>query len=85
MYVKGNNKMKFNEYKIKEERLGFQWIEDDILVGDKESPCANCGSPTKYIEICSEAHFCSDECVEEFYRQFEEALRKYEEIFADEM
>lgn len=71
--------MKFNEYKVQEERLGSQWIKDDILVGDEESPCINCGLPTRYIEICSEAHFCSDKCVEEFYRQFEEALRKYEE------
>lgn len=73
--------MKFNEYKIKEERLGGQWIKDDILVGDEESPCANCGSPTKYIEICSEAHFCSDECVEEWYRKFQEACKEIQTEF----
>lgn len=65
--------MKFDAYKIKDERLGCQWIKDDILVGDMESPCIMCGLLTRYVEICSEAHFCSDECVKEWYRKFQEA------------
>lgn len=33
----------------------------------KEQRCIVCGAPTPYIEICSESHFCSTECVNAFY------------------
>lgn len=42
------------------------------MIGTEECKCLTCGTPTKYIEVCSEAHFCSDECIDKFYKQVEE-------------
>lgn len=42
------------------------------MIGTEECRCLACGTPTKYIEVCSEAHFCSDECVDKFYKQVSE-------------
>ncbi len=36
------------------------------MIGTEEKPCLTCGCPTKYIDLCSESYFCSDECVMEF-------------------
>lgn len=61
--------MKFSEYPVKTDSYGFRFAEDDIMVSKTEEPCLNCGKPTKYIEVVSEGHFCSDECVYEFYKK----------------
>lgn len=42
------------------------------MIGNEKCGCFVCGTPTKYIEVCSEAHFCSDECVDKFYKQVSE-------------
>lgn len=42
------------------------------MIGTEECGCLTCGIPTKYIEVCSESHFCSDECVNKFYKQVDE-------------
>ena len=49
---------------------------DGIICGHHEEPCAMCGEPTRFIEICAEAHFCSDECMKQFYDEFEQALAR---------
>lgn len=67
------NQLKFEDYKeITTDQYGFQFVKNGIMIGTKEKRCMVCGSPTKYIEVCSEAHFCSDECVDEFYKQVSE-------------
>ncbi|MFG6378350.1 MAG: hypothetical protein K1W19_08565 [Lachnospiraceae bacterium] len=45
------------------------------MISAEECGCMVCGTPTKYIEVCSEAHFCSDECVDKFYGQVSEFER----------
>ena len=63
--------MKFSE-KFKDIRqLG-------ILKGKNPVPCAICGELTLFIDLYSEAPFCSEECLEEFYRQYWEAEEKYD-------
>lgn len=34
--------------------------------------CLMCGQPTPFIEVYSEAHFCSVECANAFYEQMQE-------------
>lgn len=41
-----------------------------IIKGSKRVPCLTCSEPTEYVEVCSEAHFCSDECVDAFYKSY---------------
>lgn len=59
--------MKFEKYPVTVDRHGFKFAKNDIMVGNAEKICLMCGTPTKYIEVISEAHFCSDECVSKFY------------------
>ena len=51
--------------------------KEDIIKTDKLLKCSICGELTYYIELCSEAPFCSDECLAEFYRQYWEVERKF--------
>ena len=76
--------MRFEEYELKADRYGFQFAKNDIMLGKEENHCMICGRPTKFIEVCSEAYFCSDECVRAFDKMYFEALEqmgeeKYEE------
>lgn len=63
--------MKFSDYPILfTDKHGDSFVRDDtIMVGSTEHPCAMCGKPTKYIDICYEDAFCSDECLESFTEQ----------------
>lgn len=36
--------------------------------------CIICGTPTPFIEICSESHFCSTECVDAFYQMMDDSI-----------
>lgn len=38
--------------------------------------CLICGTPTPFIEICSEGHFCSTECVNAFYNELLKAYNR---------
>lgn len=66
--------MKFEEYELKTDQYGFQFAKSDIMLGKNEHPCMICKSPTKFIEVCSEGYFCSDECVRVFDKMYFEAL-----------
>lgn len=44
--------------------------EGGMIRGKRAEPCCVCGQPTEYVEICAEAHFCSEECLDEFYTEF---------------
>lgn len=66
--------MKFEKYPVTVDKYGFKFAKNDIMVGDTEVSCLICGAPTKYIEVFSEAHFCSDECVDKFYEQLDASI-----------
>ena len=60
--------------KFKEKYSDIKYMDmadNNHLVGDKQG-CLVCGDPTEFIEVCSESHFCSDECEEVFYKQVED-------------
>ena len=61
--------------KFEEKFEDMEYLENDegILKGKNPVPCAICGELTIFIDLCSEAPFCSEECLEEFYRQYWEA------------
>ena len=44
-----------------------------IIKGKKLVPCGICGEPTVFIDLYSEGYFCSEECVEKFYKEYWEA------------
>lgn len=61
--------MKFSEYKIKADRFAFKYAKPGIMLTVTEKPCLQCGTITPFVEVFSESHFCSDECVDEFYKE----------------
>lgn len=62
--------MKFNDYKnIKTDKNGFQFIGNNIMIDTEKHPCIICGCLSNYIEVFTEAYFCSDECVDKFYEK----------------
>lgn len=77
--------MKFKEKYPNAQRL--EMVENDILTGDKEYGCLQCGDLTKFIEICCEGYFCSRECIDAWYKAYDEhcqAMEREEEDNGDE-
>jgi hypothetical protein len=52
-------------------------VDNSYLIGN-EGSCIICGEPTSFIEVCSEANFCSDECENQFYKELTEWQHKFE-------
>lgn len=55
-------------------------LYDDVLLVGTPGPCAVCGKETRFIDICWEAHICSDECEKELCDEFMQALNDYYEV-----
>ena len=66
--------MKFEEYELKEDKFGFKFAKPSIMLGD-DGYCMMCCNPTKFVEVFTEQHMCSDECVEHFYGSYSEYIR----------
>lgn len=65
--------MKFQDYNQKPNEQGYiRTPHVDILVCDDARPCIMCGEPTEFVDVFSEGRFCSDECMDEFYRRLVE-------------
>lgn len=67
----------------------YAWVKPGEVVGDilrcnKVDNCYECGLLTPFIEINTEAFFCSDECVEKFYHDFYMANRRIVEKYKAE-
>lgn len=75
--------MKFSEKYPHMKPIGDE--EDGMIRGRRAEPCFVCGCPTEYVEICSEAHFCSDECLNEFYTEFCRSLNTIPDVEDDEL
>lgn len=58
--------MKFSE-KFPNAKKG-EYADNGHLVGEEQG-CIMCHCPTPFIEVCSEAHFCSEECKAAFYAE----------------
>ena len=61
--------------KFAEKFRDMEYLENDegILKGRNPVPCTICEEPTVFIDLCAEAPFCSEECLEKFYHQYWEA------------
>ena len=52
-------------------------VEPNILFSDTSDNCAHCGQMTNFVDLCYEAHFCSEECIDAFDKEiFKYALHK---------
>lgn len=64
------------KYAEKFEDMEYLQEDEGILKGKNPVPCAICGELTTFIDLCSEAPFCSDECLTEFYKKYWEEENK---------
>lgn len=62
--------MKFCDCPIRTNKDGFQYVRDDVMVAKTEMSCLTCGAPSRYVEVISEGRFCSDECLDAFYKEW---------------
>ncbi|MGL5329973.1 MAG: hypothetical protein ACRDD7_11940 [Peptostreptococcaceae bacterium] len=60
--------------KIVKDKYGYEFIGNSIMVGKNEVGCLKCGTPSRYIDVFSEAHFCSEECLKAFDEEWAEQL-----------
>ena len=44
--------------------------EESVVLFNIEGPCWNCGEMTPWMDICFEAHICSEECNKIKTREF---------------
>lgn len=72
--------MKFEKYKLLKDKYGFEFAKNGIMLGSKSLRCLQCGEFTKFIEVCSEAHFCSDECVSKWYEHYDNLIANMPEL-----
>lgn len=54
---------KFSTMEQRDDGHGFKFVKSGVMVGTNKIGCLQCGEPTGFIEVCTEAHFCSEECV----------------------
>jgi hypothetical protein len=77
MIIKGAIFMKFKDKFPNAKHM--EMADKGHLVG-MEKGCLMCGEPTKFIEVCSEAHFCSEECEDIFYKMMNEELEDLDKL-----
>lgn len=63
------------KYKDKFPNVKYMDMADNGHLVGSLKPCLSCGELTEFIEVCSEAHFCSEECENEFYKMMNEQGR----------
>lgn len=51
--------------------------EDGLIESEEKKPCVMCGEETEFIEIYSEGRFCSEECMNKFYDEFQRKVSKF--------
>jgi hypothetical protein len=49
-----------------------------LLKSEESKPCIECEDLSNYIEICTEGRFCSSECCDKFYKEYDEWIRSLE-------
>ena len=42
----------------------------EVIVSDRDEPCAVCATACHFIEICFEAFFCSPECINQMEHDY---------------
>ncbi|MCM1231744.1 MAG: hypothetical protein NC489_16625 [Ruminococcus flavefaciens] len=47
-------------------------VPTTVIVGSSDQPCLTCGKPTRFIDYCAEAPFCSKTCQDKFYDEISE-------------
>ena len=67
--------MKYED-KYPEAKPGEIYESGNYIVSKHRDNCYICGSLTRFVDMNSEAHICSEECDETFYNEmFRQALK----------
>lgn len=71
--------MKYENYRLTKDNLGYEFATPGVMKGSKKQACMHCGNLTEFIDVCSEGHICSDECMDAWYKMFSEMVNSMEE------
>lgn len=63
----------------------MEYAKNGLLVSKDTKPCLMCGEPSRFIEVCSEAYFCSEECEQDFFEYMNRLIAEQELQEADEI
>lgn len=55
-------------------------VQNDIMRVSKSDNCIQCGQMTLFIEINAMAPFCSEECVDDFYNEYNTYMKQYGDL-----
>lgn len=64
--------------------LKYLEVDEGILMGKNPVPCHMCGELTTYVDVCAEAPFCSEECMEKFYMKIDEYIKTHPDYSTDD-
>lgn len=51
---------------------------NSVIEGNNVGKCLICKSSTRFIEVCSESYFCSEECLDKFYAYYNKLVSGFE-------
>lgn len=69
--------MKFKDMETKIDKDGFRFVSNYIILGKEKSKCLMCEECTEYVDIFSEQHFCSTECLDKFDKEVDKQYFSY--------
>lgn len=55
-------------------------VQNDIMRVSKPDNCIQCGQMTLFIEINAMAPFCSEECVDDFYNEYNTYIKQHRDL-----
>ena len=66
--------MLFTRQREKDSKSKEIGSDGDTVFRSKElQPCKKCGEPTEYVSLAFHLHFCSDECLNLFWDDYNES------------
>ena len=55
-------------------------VQNDIMRVSSPDNCIQCGQITLFLEINTMAPFCSEECVDDFYNEYNTYIKQYRDL-----
>jgi len=72
--------MKYSEMPLEKDDAGiFDRVTPGVIKGKYVGKCIQCGDPTEFIEICTEARMCSEECNKAWYLTYDKQVEEMQE------
>lgn len=64
--------MKYEDMNIDENNKELDSLH--VLKSSESKSCMSCGNQTQYVDIFSEGHICSTECMDAWYKYYDDVV-----------